>query len=153
MEKLIRALTALVMRPGFKGQKPAQPRELRVDLGDAPPAIRELAAAAAASYYNVDLGEFSMFENGAGGVVSSLAATIEQSAEDAGIHLASVLAAAGSGGAPFDPARTLELGSDGPVADSLITRFESAAQFFAFIDDKNADEERPDLQALKDAAG
>lgn len=161
-------------RPGL-GERPEAPRALEVDLAGAPAAAQELARALAANYYNVRLAEFSLYENGVGNAVRSLEPTIAMACERGEIDPERVRTQGGPGGGPFDPAATLELGGDrggmsylgvtwsggkldmvlveleDPIQDNLLLHFTSAAELFAFLDERSDGEEKPDVTALKAA--
>ncbi len=172
MHRIIDALTRLIENPlAFKGQRPATPRQIAVTLDDAPPCVRRLAEAMAARYYNVDLGELSMFDNDDFNRVESLAGTLAMAADNGGLDLDAVLPEG------FDPKRTLQLGADGggmsyfglswrdgaaqvvlvefedPTETNLLRVFATPAALLAFLDDKRGDDPAPaDLEALRAAA-
>jgi len=171
MDALIDALTRLIEAPdAFKGQRPPSPRAIEVALADAPASVTRLAEAMAARYYHVNLGGFSMFDNTHTSTVGSLADTLEMSADNGELDLATALPAG------FDPARTLQLGADGggmsyfgiswtdgatsfvvvefedPTEDNLIQTFATPADWLAFLDERCDGDPPPDLQSLHAAA-
>ncbi len=179
MQDLVKALTQLVTRPGFKGKRPAKPRDVRVDLTQAPAPVKALAEALSTRYYNVDLGEFSMFDNDDDGSVESLASVIEMACKEGEIDMKEVLATGAADGSAFDPAQSLLLCSDGggmsqlgvtwsgdevgfvvvesddPTEYNLLTHFTSPAELLQFLDKKNGEQDEPlgDVNALRRAAG
>mgnify|MGYP001010035902 CR=1 FL=1 len=170
MHALIDALTALIENPeAFKGQRPATPRTIQVDLADAPPCVQRLARALAERYYNVDLGELSMFDNDDTSMVQSLAGTLAMAAENGELDLPSVLPDG------FAPERTLQLGADGggmsyfgvswkdgatsfvvveledPTEDNLLRSFDTPAAWLEFLTDRLDGDAPADLDALRAA--
>lgn len=178
MEPLVRALVSLIGRNSFKGGNRATPRAVEVDLRGAPPCVVELVEALASNHYHVDLGEYSLFDSGTGGAVRSIAPTLTFACTEGHLDLDTILESHGSGGTPFDPNRTVELGPDAggmselavswsggelglvvveyedPTQDNVLTHLRTPQAFFAFLDDKNADgdDEPLDLEALRAAA-
>lgn len=171
MERLIDALTALIEDPNDNGPRPEEPRKTICDLTGAPECVQRLARAMATRYYNLDLGDYSMYESGGGDYVQGLGEIIRNSAEEGGFDLEAAL----PGG--FDPDKTLELGADGggmstlgvswsggtptfvvveiedPTEDNLVKRFSTPAELLAFLDEKKPeDEDFPALEALRAAA-
>jgi hypothetical protein len=180
MERLINALTELVTRPSKDDQKPSVRGDVRADLSAAPASVEALAEALATHYYNVELGEFSMYYfDSTGNVINSLEHTIQSSCAEADIDLQTVRDSGGPGGTAYDPAQTLELGADGggmsvlgvswsggklglvvveiddPVGENLLTHFTTPAELFEFLREKNegVDDELPDVAALEAALG
>lgn len=186
MEKLIDALTELVKRGlppaapranhGDKGNGPATPLEVSVDMSAAPACVQHLAEAMSTGYYFVRLGGLKMYQAGASTEVDSLESTITQACERGEIDPTWVKEHGGPDDTPFNPAMTLQLGADGggmsyfgatwsdgklglvlvefedPVQDNLLTHFATADEFFAFLDEKLEGDEPPkDLVALKAA--
>lgn len=170
MHRLIDALTGLIENPeAFKGTRPESPRAITADLTSAPECVQRLARAMASRYYHVELGGFSMFENGAGDTVSDLAETIEFTADEASEDLASAYPAG------FVPSQTLNLGADGGGAsvfgiawaggvasviiveledahpDNFIQQFTTPAELLAYLDEIKEDDDPPDLKVLKSA--
>ncbi|MCA9674875.1 MAG: hypothetical protein H6709_18225 [Kofleriaceae bacterium] len=152
MDELIKALTALVRQDS---RKPETARNITVELGDAPPCVRDLADALATSMYSLELGAFHLIRST--GPVGTLEGAFEM-AQDAVDDLDACLASAGPGGEPFDVARTMQLGPDrggmsalgvywadgdahlvivemsDPTEDNLVTLMSSPEDVFAVLD-------------------
>ncbi len=172
MEKLIEGLIGLIKRGGPSGGETV---EVRVHTGEAPPCVRALVDAMASCTYSVDLGEFQVDPPH---LIHSLASSIEVAQDGAGLDdLDGYLGSRGPGGAPFDPASTLELAADGggmsalgigwsngraflalveiddPTEDNMVKVFATPAEFFAALDRINRDSPGADVEALRVAAG
>ena len=156
MEDVVRRLVGLVAAPAG-----GEAQDVRVDVGAAPPVVRDLVAALAGGPRYVDLGEYSIDAGGLGGVVQSLAWLVEHACAEARFDLAPILALGGPGGVPFDPTQSVLLGPDAggtshlgvswsggvlgfvvvevesPSRDSLLHHFRTPEAFFAFLDHAN----------------
>ncbi len=130
MDPLVDALTALSEAPdAFEGLRPASPRHNAVELAEAPACVQRLAAAMAARYYHVVLGEFALFDdNDAYHRVESLADAIGMAADAGGIELGEVLPAG------FDPDHTLQLGADGGGMSQLGLTWSGATVRFLVVE-------------------
>lgn len=152
----VRALDAHIRE---KGHVRNDPLAIELTLDHAPDAVRSLADALATHRYHIDLGEFDLWPaHSVDSLADSIAHSLDTMDDDPDVVLAGL-----------DPRKTLRLGADGggmsefgvawaddtitiivveledPTPNNLVARYRSASAFFAFLRERLAQADEPDV--------